>query len=208
MLVLVHPPPSRLLIRTPLLQQLLARLGITPDLPADEAAYAPEAPLTKQASMAFQNLRAPLTVMLGLGQRVGVGEDKSFRADLDGMVRAGMEGLSAVNPFALAWSQALPNIVNLVGVRRGDVLQYLFFCVHLAAVLSPCYFARFSATYGCRVRILSSFCVDSVGSRMRYHTVSSFFASRHVAQVESRQGEAQVASFVLRFGWTVSLSQG
>lgn len=105
----------------PLLQQLLARLGITPDLPSDEAAYAPGSPLTKQASTAFQNLRAPLTVMLGLGQRVGVGENKSFHGDLDGMVRAGMEGLSAANPFALAWSQALPNIVNLVGGRGGGV---------------------------------------------------------------------------------------
>eukprot|EP00903_Cladosiphon_okamuranus_P010030 g9512.t1 len=94
--------------------QLLARLGITPDLPADEAAYAPDAPRTKQAAMAFQNMRAPLTVLLGLGLRVSVGEDKSFHGDLDAMVRAGMEGLSAANPFALAWSQALPNIVNMM----------------------------------------------------------------------------------------------
>eukprot|EP00752_Nemacystus_decipiens_P008991 g8026.t1 len=94
--------------------QLLARLGITPDLPADEAAYAPGAPRTKQAATAFQNLRAPLTVLLGLGLRVSVGEKKGFHGDLDAMVRAGMEGLSAANPFALAWSQALPNIVNMM----------------------------------------------------------------------------------------------
>ncbi|CAB1118220.1 unnamed protein product [Ectocarpus sp. CCAP 1310/34] len=94
--------------------QLLARLGITPDLPADEAAYAPASPRTTQATTSFQNLRAPLTVLLGLGQRVSVGDGKSFNGDLDAMVRAGMEGLSAANPFALAWSQALPNIVNMV----------------------------------------------------------------------------------------------
>lgn len=97
-------------------QHLLSRLGITPDLPADEAAYAPEAPRTKQATTAFQNLRAPLTVLLGLGLRVSVGGHKGFQGDLDAMVRGGMDGLSAVNPFALAWSQALPNIVNMVGV--------------------------------------------------------------------------------------------
>ncbi len=55
--------------------------------------------------------------MLGLGLRVSVGEKKSFHGDLDAMVRAGMEGLSEANPFALAWSQALPNIVNMVGGR-------------------------------------------------------------------------------------------
>ncbi|CAM9430764.1 unnamed protein product [Pylaiella littoralis] len=94
--------------------QLLARLGITPDLPADEAAYAPEAPRTKQATMAFQNLRAPLTVLLGLGLRVSVSNDKDFNGDLDEMVRGGMDRLGAANPFALAWSQALPNIVNMM----------------------------------------------------------------------------------------------
>lgn len=53
--------------------------------------------------------------MLGLGQRVEVDENKSVHEDLDGMVRAGIEKLSEANPFALAWSQVLPNIVNLVG---------------------------------------------------------------------------------------------
>lgn len=97
-------------------QAFLARLGITPDLPADEAAYAPQAPRTLQAAASFQTLRAPLTVLLGLAQRVSVGGDKSFSGDLDGMLRAGIEGLSAVNPFATAWAQALPNIINMVGV--------------------------------------------------------------------------------------------
>lgn len=85
-------------------------------MPADEASYAANAPLTQQALMAFQNLRAPLTVLLGLGLRVSVGDDKGYRGDLDAMMRGGMDRLSAANPFALAWSQALPNIVNLVGI--------------------------------------------------------------------------------------------
>lgn len=34
------------------------------------------------------------------------------------MLRAGIEGLSAVNPFATAWAQALPNIINMVGGLR------------------------------------------------------------------------------------------
>lgn len=113
--LVASPPPP------PPPQQLLARLGITPDLPADEAAYAPASPRTTQATTSFQNLRAPLTVLLGLGQRVSVGDDKGFHGDLDAMVQAGMEGLSAANPFALAWSQALPNIVNMVGWGGGVV---------------------------------------------------------------------------------------
>lgn len=98
-------------------QALLARIGVTADLPADEAAYAPNTPRTVQAGMAFQGLRAPLTVLLGLGLRVSVGGDQPFKEDLD-RLKAGIEGLGAVNPFALAWSQALPNIVNLVSCLR------------------------------------------------------------------------------------------
>lgn len=56
----------------------------------------------------------------GLGLRVSVGDDKSFRGDLDAMVRAGMPGLCAVNPIATAWSQALPNIVNMVRREAQD----------------------------------------------------------------------------------------
>ena len=76
--------------------------------------------------MAFQNLRAPLTVLLGLGLRVSVGDDNSYRGDLDAMMRGGMDRLSAANPFALAWSQALPNIVNLVGSCRSDGTGFCF----------------------------------------------------------------------------------
>lgn len=102
-------------------QTFLSRLGITPDLPVDETAYAPTAPRTVQAATAFQTLRAPLTVLHGLAQRVSVGDDKSFRGNLDAMVRAGLPGLSAVNPIATAWAQALPNIINLV--REGEICR-------------------------------------------------------------------------------------
>ncbi|CAM9155225.1 unnamed protein product [Ascophyllum nodosum] len=103
-------------VRSP--NDLLGWLGITPDLPVDQAAYSPEAPRTQHASAAFQTLRAPLTVLYGLGMRVSVAgdnnKDRGLPRDMDAMVRRGMEGLSAVNPFAVAWSKSLPNLVNMV----------------------------------------------------------------------------------------------
>ena len=119
-------------------------------MPADEASYAANAPLTQQALMAFQNLRAPLTVLLGLGLRMSVGDDKSYRGDLDAMLRGGMDALTAANPFALAWSQALPNVVNMVGGRSGDDKGLGFGCWFWVLVLGVrCGVFRFGFGFCC-----------------------------------------------------------
>ena len=67
-------------------------------------------------------------MLYGLGMRVSVAgdnnKDRGLPRDMDAMVRRGMEGLSAVNPFAVAWSKSLPNLVNMVGVVSSSGVWY------------------------------------------------------------------------------------